>query len=129
MINANVLPTCFNLQNILDSVNTACNASSCNKGETAYMPKAEYYEVETGFVLEVELPGVKKENLDLNVEKNMLSVKATRERKDEKFTYERKFRLADDIDTDNIKVAYENGVLSFNFTKKQQAFARKLEVA
>lgn len=80
-------------------------------------------------MLEVELPGVKKEDLDLQVEKNILTVKATRSRKDEKFTYERSFRLADDIDTENIGVSLENGVLSFSLSKKQQTAARKLTIA
>ena len=80
-------------------------------------------------MLEVELPGVKKEDLDVQIEKNIITVKATRERKDSKFTYERSFRLADDIDTENIKVTLENGVLSFALAKKQQAAARKLTIA
>ncbi|WP_298772496.1 Hsp20 family protein, partial [uncultured Fibrobacter sp.] len=62
------------------------------------------------------------------VEKNIITVKATRARKESKFTYERSFRLADDIDTENIKVTLENGVLSFALTKKQQAAARKLSI-
>ena len=111
------------IQNFLDNFN-ACNA----QGECAYTPKADYYEVDNGFVLEVELPGVKKEDLDVQVEKNIITVKATRARKDSKYTYERSFRLADDIDPENIKVSFENGVLTFSLAKKQQASARKLTV-
>lgn len=124
MINTQILPNAFyGIQNLIDSLNAANAQGECN-----YTPKADYYEVENGFMLEVELPGVKKENLDLQVEKNILTVKATRERKDSKVTYERSFRLADDIDTDNIKVSLENGILAFALAKKQQASARKLEV-
>lgn len=125
MMNANVIPTAFyGIQNFLDSLNAANAQGECN-----YTPKAEYYEIENGFMLEVELPGVKKEDIDIQVEKNIVTVKATRERKDGKVTYERSFRLADDIDVDNIKVALENGVLAFTLAKKQQAAARKLTVA
>lgn len=125
MINANVIPTAFyGIQNFLDSLNAANAQGECN-----YTPKADYYEVENGFMLEVELPGVKKEDIDIQVEKNIVTVKATRERKDAKVTYERSFRLADDIDTENIKVSLENGVLAFALVKKQQAAARKLTVA
>jgi HSP20 family protein len=102
----------------------ACNAQN----ECSYTPKADYYEVDNGFMLEVELPGVKKEDLDIQVEKNIITVKATRNRKESKFTYERSFRLADDIDTENIKVSLENGVLSFALSKKQTAAARKLTI-
>jgi len=124
MINANVIPTAFyGIQNFLDSLNAANAQGECNS-----TPKAEYYEVENGFMLEVELPGVKKEDIDIQVEKNIVTVKATRARRDTKVTYERSFRLADDIDTENIKVSLENGVLAFALAKKQQAAARKLNV-
>ena len=68
--------------------------------------------------------------MDIQVEKNIITVKATRARnKDEKYTYERSFRLADDIDTENIKVSLENGILRFELAKKAQAAARKLTIA
>ena len=124
MINTQILtPAFYGIQNFLDSLNNAANT------ECTYTPKADYYEAENGFVLEVELPGVKKEDLDVQVEKNILTVKATRTRKDEKFTYERSFRLADEIDTENIKVSLENGILAFTLNKRQQTAARKLEIA
>ena len=125
MMNTQIIPNAFyGIQNFIDSLNAA-NA----KGECTYTPKADYYETEKGFALEVEIPGVKKEDLDIQVEKNILTVKATRARKDEKFTYERSFRLADDIDTDNIKVSLENGILKFDLAKKAQAAARKITIA
>lgn len=125
MFNTQILPSAFiGLQNVIDGLNAA-NAIN----GSIYTPKADYYEVEDGFKLEVELPGVKKENLDMQIEKNILTVKASRARQDEKFTYERSFRLAEDIDTDNIKATFEDGILSFTFTKKQQAAARKITIA
>ena len=121
---AQIIPSAFyGIQNIIDSLN-----ASAFTGECSFTPKADYYEVDNGFMLEVELPGVKKEDLDVQVEKNILSVKATRMRKEEKFTYERNFRLADDIDTGKIKVSLENGILAFSFTKREQATARKLAI-
>ena len=125
MINAQILPTAFyGIQNFLDNLN-----AEAAKGECTYTPKADYYETENGFALEVELPGVKKEDMNIQVEKNIITVKATRVRsKDEKFTFERSFRLADDIDTENIKVSLENGILRFDLTKKAQAAARKLTI-
>ena len=125
MINTQLFPTAlYGIQNFIDSLNNASNA----QGEYTYTPKADYYEVENGFMLEVELPGVKKEDLDIQIEKNIITVKATRTRQDSKFTYERSFRLADDIDTEKIKVSLENGVLAFSLAKKQQAAARKLTI-
>ena len=100
--------TFYGIQNFLDNLN-ACNAQN----ECSYTPKADYYEVDNGFMLEVELPGVKKEDLDVQVEKNIITVKATRARKESKFTYERSFRLSADIDNENIKVSLETANASF----------------
>ncbi|MCR5378263.1 MAG: Hsp20/alpha crystallin family protein [Fibrobacter sp.] len=125
MMNTQILPSAFcNLQNFFDSL-SASNA----QGECSFTPKADYYETENGFALEVELPGVKKEDLDVQLEKNILTVKASRTRKDGKFSYERSFRLAEDIDVDSIKVNLENGILKFDMSKKAQAAARKLTIA
>lgn len=134
MMNTNVIPTAFyGLQNLIDSLNNlganeAADKAECVKREYTYSPKADFYEVENGFTLEVELPGVKKEDLDMQIEKNILTVKASRARKESKVNYERSFRLADDIDTENIQVSLENGILSFGLVKKQQAAARKLNL-
>ena len=63
MINAQILPTAFyGIQNFLDNLN-----AEAAKGECTYTPKADYYETENGFALEVELPGVKKEDMDIKV--------------------------------------------------------------
>ena len=124
-MNTQILPNAFySIHNIIDRLNASNEQDECT-----YTQKADYYETEGGFALEVELPGVKKEDMDIQVEKNILTVKATRARKDEKFTYERSFRLADDINTDNIKVSLENGILKFDLTKKAQAAARKITIA
>ena len=68
MMNTQIIPNAFyGIQNFIDSLNAA-NA----KGECTYTPKADYYETEKGFALEVEIPGVKKEDLDVQVEKKSL---------------------------------------------------------
>lgn len=133
MMNANAIPTAFfGLQDLFNSLsnmgNNNKNETECLKREYTYSPKAEFYEVENGFTLEVELPGVKKEALDIQVEKNILTVKASRTRRDNTVNYERSFRLADEIDADNIQVSLADGILTFNLVKKQQAAARKLNV-
>ena len=139
-MNASVIPAAIlDARNFLDRMNWFGAAvaekeeneenSESAKREFTCCPKADSYTTESGFTLEVELPGVKKENLDVQLEKNILTVKATRERENEKKNYERNFRLAEDIDTENIQLTLENGILAFAFVKKQQAAPRKLNVA
>ena len=88
-------------------------------------------ELDSKFELEVAAPGLKKEDFELNVEKDVLSISAERSR-DEKegvkvlrnefgdYNFKRSFQLADTIDADNIKASYKNGVLQVTLPKKEK---------
>ena len=88
-------------------------------------------ELDSKFELEVAAPGLKKEDFELNVEKDVLSIAAERSR-DEKegvkvlrnefgnYNFKRSFQLADTIDADNIKASYKNGVLQVTLPKKEK---------
>ena len=95
------------------------------------------------YLLEADLPGFKKEDIDVNLENNYLTIKAERkvenEEKDKKGRYircERSYgsfvRSFDvpDVDTDKITASYEDGVLKLNMPKKENALptAKKLEI-
>ena len=70
--------------------------------------------------INIEVPGFKKENLNLKLEKNILSVSG--EQKEEgsyKRSISRSFSLNDDMDPKNIKAAYEYGILSITIPKKK----------
>ncbi len=98
------------------------------EGSNSVVPSAYVYEADAGYALEVELPGVKKEDTSIEVEKSVLTVKATRKRGENEIKYERSFRVADEIDVENVKAAMENGVLRVSLTKKKEAEAKKIEV-
>lgn len=92
-------------------------------------PQASLYEKEGVFTLEVELPGVKKEQVEVNVEQNLLSVKAVRSCGcGSEVTYLRSFRISSDIDSDNIAASMEEGVLKLSLSKKKSAEAKKLTI-
>ena len=89
------------------------------------------------FVVNIELPGVKKEDVQVHVENNMLSVTAERkeEKKEDKDRYhyaERRYgsikrmvMLPEQADSDKVHASFENGVLSLNFSKKPEHANRK----
>ena len=94
-------------------------------------------------MLEADLPGFKKEDIDVNLENNYLTIKAERkvenEEKDKKGRYIRCERSygsfvrsfdVSDVDTDKITASYEDGVLKLNMPKKENALhtAKKLEI-
>ena len=95
------------------------------------------------YLLEADLPGFKKEYIDVNLENNYLTIKAERkdenEEKDKKGRYIRCERSygscvrsfdVSDVDTDKITASYEDGVLKINMPKKENALptAKKLEI-
>ena len=92
------------------------------------------------FVVHLDLPGVDPSSIDLTVEKNVLSVTATRQRPfgegDEVLVAERptgEFRrqlfLGEQLDTENIRAEYDNGVLTLTLSVAEQAKPRKVEIA
>jgi HSP20 family protein len=94
--------------------------------------KADIKETEDSYVIMAELPGVAKEDIKLQLEDGVLTIKAERktEDKQEKDNYirremkygsfERSFRV-EDIKTDAIKAVHNNGVLEITLIKEVQA--------
>jgi len=92
------------------------------------------------FVIEVDLPGVKKEDIDVSVEDHILTVKAVRKMKnevkrDDYYLCEsdfglisRSFVLPEGIDTDKIDARYEDGRLIITLEKEESRKAKKLSV-
>ena len=93
-----------------------------------------------GYHLEIDLPGVKKEDIDISVNDGVLVISGERklEKKEEKENYtriesffgrfERAFKLPADADLDNIEAKYENGVLKIFIPKKQKESGKKIEI-
>ncbi|SFP00604.1 HSP20 family protein [Amycolatopsis arida] len=92
------------------------------------------------FVVEFDLPGVSPESIDLNVERNVLTVKA--ERKVElgdnvdvqvserpRGTFSRQLFLGESLDTDNIEAHYDSGVLRLRIPVAERAKPRKIAIS
>jgi HSP20 family protein len=98
------------------------------------------YRHEDHFTVHIDVPGVDPDSIDLTVEKNVLTVTATRERSyaegDEVLVAERpigEFRrqlfLGEQLDTENITADYENGVLTLTLSVAERAKPRKVEIS
>ncbi|WP_030167429.1 Hsp20/alpha crystallin family protein [Streptomyces sp. NRRL S-813] len=92
------------------------------------------------FVVHFDLPGVDPETIDLDVERNVLNIRAERkspapegaemiaaERPTGAFT--RQLFLGDTLDTDRIDASYEDGVLTLRIPVAEQAKPRKIQIA
>jgi len=93
-----------------------------------------------GFKVEIDLPGVKKEDIELNIEDNILTVKAVRKMKNEvkKEDYylcesnfgliSRAFVLPEGIDTSKVDAKYEEGRLYISLEKEESRKAKSISV-
>jgi HSP20 family protein len=86
-----------------------------------------------------DLPGVDPDSIDLTVERNVLQVKAQRQRQrkdgvetviSERPTgvFSRQLFLGDTLDTDNLQASYDNGVLTLRIPVSEKAKPRKISI-
>lgn len=106
-------------------------------------PAVNILETSNGFRIELAAPGLAKEAFSLKVEKDILTISAKQENKQEEeaatfrrrefgfMSFERSFRLPETIDADAVKATFNNGILSVELTKKpeHQPVVKTIEVA
>lgn len=91
------------------------------------------------YVLRADLPGVDPSSIDIDVDGHLLTIRAKREmsKQDEARwlaqerpfgAYQRQFTIGDDVDTDNIRAAYDNGVLEVVIPIAERSKPRKVTV-
>ncbi|KQV77705.1 hypothetical protein ASC64_02435 [Nocardioides sp. Root122] len=90
------------------------------------------------FVLEFDLPGVSPESVDLDVERNVLTIRAERVANNGDWqmlaserprgAFSRQLVLGDNLDLEHIEAAYRDGVLRLHVPVAEKAKPRKIEV-
>jgi HSP20 family protein len=103
----------------------------------AVMPMDAWREGDV-FVLEFDLPGVAKESIDLDVERNVLTIKAERVARNGDWEmlagerprglFSRQLVLGDNLDLEHIQAAYTDGVLTLRVPVAEQAKPRKIKI-
>lgn len=93
------------------------------------IPTYDIIETDKEYIVELTLAGLNKEDISINTEKDVLTIKAERKevknlkynRKESYFgKFERAFKLPEDIDKENIKASLENGILKVVITKLEE---------
>lgn len=86
-----------------------------------------------------DLPGVDPDSIDLTVERNVLQVRAQRQRQAKEGVesviaerpmgvFSRQLFLGDTLDTENLQASYDNGVLTLRIPVAEQAKPRKISI-
>jgi HSP20 family protein len=93
----------------------------------------DLYEDKDSTFVRAELPGVQRDDIQVEIVDGYLTVNATRKRKDgeqeHSFALSRSIQLPDAVQADRISAAYENGVLTVTLPKQEAAKPRKITVA
>jgi HSP20 family protein len=107
----------------------------------AWMPSVDIFENKDSIVLEAELPGMNREDFELTIENNVLTLRGERrfEKKDEGDNYHRversygsftrSFTLPQTVSSENANAEYKNGVLRVTLHKREEVKARRIEIA
>jgi HSP20 family protein len=110
-------------------------------GRGAWNPSVDIYENKDHIVLEAELPGMKRDDFELSVENNVITLRGERqfEKKDDSDNYHRversygsftrSFTLPQTVSADGATAEYRNGVLRVTLPKREETKARRIEIA
>jgi len=97
-----------------------------------YYPHIDIYDDEKNIYVDAEIPGVKKDNIKITLQDNILTItgekkKETEEKNNKNFyrservygSFTRSFNLPDDINPDSVDAKFNNGILNIQISKSQ----------
>jgi HSP20 family protein len=106
--------------------------------ERYFQPAADILETTDNVILKFDMPGVAKENVDITVDKDTLTIVGKAEpeqqgnavyRETHVGDYRRQFALSTDLDPDSITAAMNDGVLTLTIGKAKEAKPKKIQIA
>jgi HSP20 family protein len=107
---------------------------------TAWSPAVDIFETDHEVVLEVDLPGVTREGVHVEVNEGILHLRGERklekEAKEENYhrversygTFQRSFSLPETVDPEKVTAELRNGVLEVRLGKREQAKPKQIQV-
>jgi HSP20 family protein len=107
----------------------------------AFSPSCDLNETNSEFILSLDIPGIKKNDVKIEIANNRLTVSGERtEKKEEKDarsfvsesyfgSFMRSFDLPSDVNEDKVDAHYEDGVLTIKVPKLQIAKAKEIKVS
>ncbi|HRP73575.1 MAG TPA: Hsp20/alpha crystallin family protein [Luteimonas sp.] len=105
-----------------------------------WVPRVDIREEATRFVIQADLPGIDPQDIEIHMDKGILSIKGERKSEStdegERFSrierrygaFHRRFALPDSADADGISASGHNGVLEIAIPKKAETTPRRIQV-
>lgn len=106
----------------------------------AWAPSIDMYEKEDSFIVRVELPGVNKDDVDISMTGDILTIKGERkppaEVNEEDYqccevcygSFSRSITLSSAVDIDKIEASYGDGILELHLPKVKEAIPAKIQI-
>jgi HSP20 family molecular chaperone IbpA len=101
-------------------------------------PRVEIFETGKAVELRAEMPGVEKDNFNIGIDGNELTIRGKRtahpdglkelHREIDTADYLRAFTVGDELDTSKVEAQVANGVLTLLISKKPEVLPKKIEV-
>jgi HSP20 family protein len=132
-------PFRFGIRSIFDD--SWANFGTSQSSPSTWAPPVDIHETDNSFVVFVELPGMKREDIALEVKDNTLSVRGERRQEKETSdegvhrlerahgTFYRAFSLPANVNTSEVKASYKDGVLEITLPKEERAKSRQIDIA
>ena len=106
----------------------------------AWVPAVDVQETDKAFLFTAELPGLGKDDVEITLEENLLTLSGEREltEKEEGDTFHRieraygkfsrSFSLPSQVDSSKVEASFDNGLLTVAVPKSEQAQPRKIAI-
>ena len=105
---------------------------------TRYLtPAVDIYETDNGLTVVADMPGVAKDDLNIQVEDGILTIqgRTSLSRRNNPtseeyklYNYFRQFELSDDVEHENIRAELKNGVVTLNLPKAERVKPKRIDV-
>ena len=125
------------LSSVRDLLDSAFQLAS-SVPTTGWTPKLDIFEDDNKVTVQVELAGMKKEDFDISLQDDVLTISGERKSeshngesfRSERFfgTFSRSVTLPSAVKADEVSAAYEDGVLSVTLPKAEEAKPKKIQV-
>ena len=123
----------------MNTLTRESSKSDRGQAEQFIKPPASVTEIADGYMLEIEMPGVKKDGLEISVENNELTIIGRRSlpavegtlihRESRPENFRRAFEIDPSIDADKISAKIDQGLVTLTLPKAEHVKPRKITVS
>ena len=111
------------------------------ESESGYAPAVDVQETKEAYIVEADIPGIKKEDIQIEVLEDTITIQGSRNegKEDKKDNYhqmersygsfKRSFKIPGGFQHDKVKATFTDGVLNLNLPKQEELKAKQIEVS